>query len=220
MTFALAEPASGGSSLGAPPARHVVALGALGGRLDHELAALSVLHAFPDARITLLGCHAAATLLAPGAHRLRPCPPTEGPVCGLVPIGACAQHAVRTSPSSRSFILRASSPAAGPAVASSTGLRWDLSATRLAVGELVRPRGSQRAHRAEGSRGARAGEHVQRHRGARGDGGDGRAAGVDHAAALRRCRRWRRAGGRRKDKQLSFVLHALLHLVSRRQYAL
>jgi hypothetical protein len=43
---------------------------------------------------------------------------------------------------------------------------------------------------------------------------------VDHAAALRRCRRWRRAGGRRKDKQLSFVLHALLHLVSRRQYAL
>ncbi len=95
MTFALAEPASGGSSPGAPPARHVVALGALGGRLDHELAALSVLHAFPDACITLLGCHAAATLLAPGAHRLRPCPPTEGPVCGLVPIGACTQHAVR-----------------------------------------------------------------------------------------------------------------------------
>ena len=105
VAFALAEPACGGSGpAAAASARHLVALGALGGRLDHELAALSVLHAFPDARITLLGRHAAATLLAPGTHRLRPCPPTEGPVCGLVPIGACAQHSVRTSPSRRSLL--------------------------------------------------------------------------------------------------------------------
>jgi len=90
VAFALAAPATAGAGgLSAASAeRHVVALGALGGRLDHELAALSVLHAFPDARITLLGCHAAATLLPPGAHLLRPCPPQEGPVCGLVPLGA------------------------------------------------------------------------------------------------------------------------------------
>ena len=147
VAFALREPAPGakeaapGAGSGDAAARHVVALGALGGRLDHELAALSVLHAFPEARVTLLGCHAAAQLLPPGAHTLRPCPPLEGPVCGLVPLGACL-HARLHTPQLRMRALTntCAPPAAGPAVATSSGLRWDLAATRLAMGHLVRHR--------------------------------------------------------------------------------
>ncbi len=73
-----------------PPPHSVAVLGALGGRLDHQLSALSVLHAWPHARITLLGGASAAALLPPGRHRIRTAPPLEGPVCGLVPLGACA----------------------------------------------------------------------------------------------------------------------------------
>ena len=191
VAFALREPAPGAGVSGpvaAPAARHVVALGALGGRLDHELSALSVLHAFPEARITLLGCHAAATLLSSGAHLLRPCPPLEGPVCGLVPLGACP-HAPRracAAAPATARLLRRALPAAGPAVATSSGLRWDLAATRLAMGELVRcamcVAAAQRAHALS----RRTGEHEQQHRSAGGARRDGRAAGVDHAAAFRR----------------------------------
>lgn len=88
MAFAL-DAAASDPRLGPPPHRLVV-LGAMGGRLDHELAALSLLHAFPGVCITLLGCDSAATLLQPGRHRLRLHAPLEGPVCGLVPLGAPA----------------------------------------------------------------------------------------------------------------------------------
>ena len=84
-----------------PPPHPVAVLGALGGRLDHELAALSVLHAHPGCRITLLGAHAAATLLPPGRHTIRPAPPQEGPVCGLVPLGACVEGCVYARAASR-----------------------------------------------------------------------------------------------------------------------
>jgi thiamine pyrophosphokinase len=72
----------------APPLR-LVAVGALGGRLDHQLGALSLLHAFPGADITLLGVDATATLLWPGTHRLRRWTAAQEPTCGLVPLGAC-----------------------------------------------------------------------------------------------------------------------------------
>ena len=73
----------------APPLR-LVAAGALGGRLDHQLAALSLLHAFPGGhQITLLGVDATATLLWPGTHRLRRWTAAKEPTCGLVPLGAC-----------------------------------------------------------------------------------------------------------------------------------
>ena len=40
----------------------------------------------------------------------------------------------------RTRALRRAPPAAGPAVATSSGLRWNLAATRLAMGHLVRHR--------------------------------------------------------------------------------
>jgi thiamine pyrophosphokinase len=87
VAFAL-DAAAADPRLGPPPHRLAV-LGALGGRLDHELAAMSLLHAYPRVCITLLGCDSAATLLQPGRHVIRPRPRLEGPICGLVPVGAC-----------------------------------------------------------------------------------------------------------------------------------
>lgn len=89
----------------------VVAVGALEGRLDHELSNLSTLHAFQDTRLALHGCHSLALLVPPGRSVVRPDRAKEGPVCGLV---ACGR----------------------PVVASSEGLKWDLDGTRLAFGEL------------------------------------------------------------------------------------
>lgn len=84
-----------------PPQPWLAVACALGGRLDHDLGALSTLHALCGggegvaggggggwARATLLGRHSAATLLPPGAHTLTPCPRREGGACGLVPFGA------------------------------------------------------------------------------------------------------------------------------------
>ena len=48
----------------------------------------------------------------------------------------------------RTRALRRAPPAAGPAVATSSGLRWNLAATRLAMGELVRHRLRHRLARA------------------------------------------------------------------------
>ena len=96
----------------AAPLAAVVALGALGGRLDHTLAALAALHAFRELPIILIGGGNAARLVPAGRARLRPHAAREGPPCGLVPL-------------------------AGPAVASSRGLRWELAATALRVGGLV-----------------------------------------------------------------------------------
>ena len=106
LLLALAHPLCGAR-------RRCVLLGALGGRMDHTLAALSTLHAFPGESLTLLDERNAVTLLQPGTHSLRLCRRREGPVCGLVPL-------------------------CGPATVTTAGLRWDLSATRLAMGELVR----------------------------------------------------------------------------------
>jgi len=71
-----------------PAALRVAVCGALGGRLDHELAALSALHAFPSLRVTLVNDACTVQLLPPGRHRLLPLRAVEGPLCGLVPLGA------------------------------------------------------------------------------------------------------------------------------------
>ena len=91
----------------------VVVLGALaGGRLDHQLAALSLLHTFRALRLTLVDECATATLLRPGRTVIRLVEGAEGPVCGLVPL-------------------------AGPAKVTSVGLRFELTDTRLEMGGLV-----------------------------------------------------------------------------------
>ncbi|KAL4458874.1 hypothetical protein ABPG75_013739 [Micractinium tetrahymenae] len=90
----------------------LVALGALGGRLDHTLSNLSTLYMYPDMSLVLLGDGNLARLVPAGRAVIRPDRRLEGPTCGLV-------------------------PCAGGAVASSSGLRWNLHSTPMAFGGLV-----------------------------------------------------------------------------------
>lgn len=90
----------------------LVALGALGGRLDHTLSNLSTLYMHRDMHLVLLGDDNLARLVPAGRAVIRPNRRLEGPNCGLV-------------------------PCAGGAVASSSGLRWNLRDTPMAFGGLV-----------------------------------------------------------------------------------
>ncbi|GLC37917.1 hypothetical protein PLESTB_001502700 [Pleodorina starrii] len=95
------------------PDRHqILVLGALGGRLDHTLANLNVLHMFPRLNVTLWGDGNLVRLVRPGRALIRPDERFEGPTCGLIPI-------------------------AGPVTATSAGLKWNVAATQLRVGGLV-----------------------------------------------------------------------------------
>jgi thiamine pyrophosphokinase len=101
----------------APPVKRnrptrVLVTGALGGRFDHEMAHLSVLHAFEQTQIVLMGRTSSARLVPKGETVLVPDTKAEGPSCGLVPL-------------------------LGPAVVTTSGLRWDLRNQKLTFGELI-----------------------------------------------------------------------------------
>jgi len=80
--------------------------GALGGRLDHIIAHLNNLYAFPHLDITLCGDGNLVRLLPRGRSVVRPHPRLEGPTCGLVPLAA-------------------------PTVCSSQGLEWNMEDTEV-----------------------------------------------------------------------------------------
>eukprot|EP00877_Chromochloris_zofingiensis_P002423 jgi/Chrzof1/12181/Cz06g24070.t1 len=84
----------------------ILVLGALGGRLDHTLAALNTLYCFPHLDIVLWGERNLVRLLPRGKSVIKPELGMEGPTCGLVPLAA-------------------------PATASSTGLKWNLNNTQM-----------------------------------------------------------------------------------------
>lgn len=86
----------------------LLVVGALGGRFDHEVANINVLHTFAkDLRIVLLSEETSLTVLPAGyVHEIHVDCSFEGPHCGLVPIGA---RSLSTT---------------------STGLRWNLSTFR------------------------------------------------------------------------------------------
>lgn len=95
----------------------VVVYGAFGGRFDQEMANL---HALYDPRwsaafraMVLLGADCAACLLPAGRSVLAATAGAEGPLCGLVPLGAAARS-VRTA-----------------------GLHWELAGERCAFGGLL-----------------------------------------------------------------------------------
>lgn len=99
----------------APVARQVdtvVAVGAHGGRLDHILSNLSTLHSFRDIDLVLCGDGNLTRLVPAGRAVIRPNRALEGPTCGLIPL-------------------------LGPAVATTSGLRWNLDSTEMRIGGLV-----------------------------------------------------------------------------------
>jgi len=90
----------------------ILVLGAMGGRLDHTLSNLNALYQFRHLNITLWGEGNLVRLVRRGSCSIHPLRTVEGPSCGLVPLS-------------------------GPAIASSTGLKWNLYETRLEVGGLI-----------------------------------------------------------------------------------
>ena len=89
----------------------IVALGTHGGRLDHTLLNLSILHAYRQLPLLLMGDGNLTRLVPRGKFRIHTSR-FEGPKCGLIPL-------------------------AGRAVASSRGLRWNLNRTEMRIGGLV-----------------------------------------------------------------------------------
>jgi len=90
----------------------VIGVGALGGRLDHLLGALSNLHAFIRSPVLLLGQQSLACALPAGTTDIIPDTLMEGPACGLIPL-------------------------AGRANVSTSGLKWNLDNDGLEFGGLV-----------------------------------------------------------------------------------
>lgn len=89
----------------------IVALGTQGGRLDHTLLNLSILHAYRHLPLLLMGDGNLTRLVPRGKFRIHTSR-FEGPKCGLIPL-------------------------AGRAVASSRGLRWNLDRTEMRIGGLI-----------------------------------------------------------------------------------
>jgi len=94
-------------------ARTVVALGGLGGRLDHTLSNLSTLYMFRDMDVVLIGEGNAARLIRAGEETAITVDTVEeGPNCAVVPLN-------------------------GPAKVTTSGLKWNLSDTLTEFGGLI-----------------------------------------------------------------------------------
>ena len=80
----------------------ILAIGALGGRLDHQMANISIIQKYSELNIYLISNESIAFLLNSGAHTIQSSPDrTFGSTCGLLPVGR-------------------------PAVVKTTGLCWNL----------------------------------------------------------------------------------------------
>jgi len=92
----------------------ILVLGALGGRFDHEMGNINVLHIFPNINIILLSNDCLIFLLPrTHNHEIHVERSIEGPHCGLIPIGM---------PSTST---------------TTTGLRWNLDNTSMSYGGLI-----------------------------------------------------------------------------------
>ncbi|KAG9142795.1 hypothetical protein Leryth_005546 [Lithospermum erythrorhizon] len=92
----------------------ILAVGALGGRFDHEMGNINVLCRFSDVQLILLSDHCLIQLLPHTyLHEIQIQSSIEGPDCGLIPIGG---------PSRRT---------------TTTGLKWNLTDAELSFGKLV-----------------------------------------------------------------------------------
>ncbi|GJQ13701.1 hypothetical protein GpartN1_g5492.t1 [Galdieria partita] len=99
-----------GSSLEDLP---TVVLGGIGGRMDQQLANIHVLYKFLPRKVYLLSLHQVIWLIPRGKHHIICSKDTEGPLCGLIPIGSICREAT------------------------STGLRWNLDHQPLSFGTFI-----------------------------------------------------------------------------------
>ncbi|CAK9178020.1 unnamed protein product [Ilex paraguariensis] len=92
----------------------VLVAGALGGRFDHEVGNINVVCRFATMRIILLSDDSLIHLLpSTYHHEIHVHSSVEGPHCGLIPIGVPSESTT------------------------TTGLQWNLSATKMRFGGLV-----------------------------------------------------------------------------------
>ncbi|GAA0160929.1 kinase [Lithospermum erythrorhizon] len=92
----------------------ILAVGALGGRFDHEMGNINVICRFSDVQLILLSDHCLIQLLPHDyVHRIQIQSSVEGPDCGLIPIAG---------PSRR---------------ITTTGLKWNLTDAEMSFGKLV-----------------------------------------------------------------------------------
>ncbi|OEL33763.1 Thiamine pyrophosphokinase 3 [Dichanthelium oligosanthes] len=92
----------------------ILVLGALGGRFDHEMGNINVLHLFPNIKIVLLSDDCLIFLLPKTyTHEIHIEQSIEGPHCGLIPIGMPSTNTT------------------------TTGLRWNLDNTSMRYGGLI-----------------------------------------------------------------------------------
>lgn len=90
---------------------NILALGGVGGRLDHTLANLNTMHTFRHLPLGLWGDGNLVRLVRPGTTIITP-HQREGPTCGLIPL-------------------------TGPARVTTSGLRWNLAGQEMAMTGLV-----------------------------------------------------------------------------------
>lgn len=90
----------------------LIALGAHGGRLDHILSNISSLYSHRELPVILCGDGNLTRLVQAGKTSIRPNLKLEGPMCGLIPLQ-------------------------GDAVATTSGLRWNLCDTKMNIGGLI-----------------------------------------------------------------------------------
>ncbi|XP_047327524.1 thiamine pyrophosphokinase 1 isoform X2 [Impatiens glandulifera] len=92
----------------------ILVTGSLGGRFDHEVGNINVIHRFSSLRIILLSDDSLIHLLPrTHHHEIRIQSSIEGPHCGLIPIG---EPSLSTT---------------------TTGLKWNLTDTEMRFGGLV-----------------------------------------------------------------------------------
>lgn len=90
----------------------IIVLGAMGGRIDHAISNLNTLATHDHLNLVLVGDNSTARLLPVGHSEISLVAGEEGPTCSLVPL-------------------------MGPTIATTKGLKWDLSDTKMQFGGLI-----------------------------------------------------------------------------------
>lgn len=93
----------------------IIVVGGYNGRFDQTMSNLHVIYKYtlPRRHIYWFDSHTVSTVLSAGSHEIHINPDTEGPICGLVPLGKAVNEI------------------------STTGLKWNLSQHTLEMSTFV-----------------------------------------------------------------------------------